>query len=707
MKKFLKMLRVFFRRALLWLLIIASAAVIFNLFPHLGKFPYEYQQGSPWKHENLIPGFDFPILKTAQEVAREQDSILKGLKPYFVSDPVQGDKKKAELLQAFPGIWDKFVSDNSLAASLGAEQTEKLGEFYMNQAALHIDSLYAGGIMPPTVDGHPGLDVSNGIIVLKNKLAGEKLPGQTKTPLEAYQSLEFSLADTLKLFGFDVGLRGRLFRDMGFNRFIVSNLSYDHETTESVKESLLDDISLTRGLVQEGQRIISRGDMVTAERFLVLESFRAEYEKQLGDITAFPMLRIGHLLLILIILSALIIYINQFQPLILRDNLKMTFILILVVLSVLGGSLIGKYGSFTVYLIPFIIVPVILRAFFNSRTALYIHFITMLLVAFLVPNSFEFYLMQFMAGFAAVISFEHLHRRGQLVMTIIFVFAVYFLVYMGYSIIQEGSLRSVGWINLAWLAGNSLLILLSYPLIYIFEKLFGFVSDVTLIELSDSNHPLLRKMAEEAPGTFQHSIQVANLAESVVRVIGGNPLLVRTGAMYHDIGKMDNSIFFTENQVTGVNPHDQLERNKSAEIIISHVTRGVEIARKFKLPKPVIDFILTHHGTTRTIYFYKMFQNEHPGEEVDPVCFTYPGPKPFSLETAVLMMADGVEAASRSLKEYSEESIRELVENIIEGQFRDKQFHEAEITMASILKAKEIFISKLVNIYHPRVQYPK
>ncbi len=707
MKKFFEKLKLFFSRILLAILLIVSVIVTFYLFPHLGKFPYEYQQGSPWLHETLIPEFDFPIYKSDEEVGKERDSILQALKPYFEMDLVVGTEKTDDFRRGFPTIWKQFVAKTAIDTILSTEELDEFQLSYFANTITGLDSVYSSGVLPQFVDEPDIVDVSEGIIVLINKVSYPRVPGKVADALETYKRLQSSLVDTVKLPGLGIELSSLLFSDIGFNRFVVSNLTYDAGTTESMKESLLDEMSLTRDLFLEGQRVISRGDMVTAEKYQQLESFRLGYEKQMGDITTFPLIRIGQLLLILILFASLVLYLNQFQKKLLRSNQKMAFILILMLISVLGGSLIGKWGEFTVYLVPFIMVPVVIRAFFNSRTAIFIHVITMLLVGFLVPNGFEFFVMQFVAGYVAIMSFAHLHRRSQLVVTILLVFASYFLVYIGYSIMQEGNLLSIEWINLAWLAGNSLLILLSYPLIYIFEKLFGFVSDVTLIELSDSNHPLLRKMSEEAPGTFQHSMQVANLAESVIRVIGGNPLLVRTGAMYHDIGKMENAMFFTENQVSGVNPHDKIDRMKSAEIIISHVTRGAEIAKKHKLPKSIIDFIYTHHGTGRTLYFYKMYQKENPDDIIDPLCFTYPGPKPYSKETAVLMMADGIEAASRSIGVYNESSIRSLVDSIVDNQFADKQFHEAEITMREISTAKEIFISKLMNIYHPRIQYPK
>jgi len=708
MKKFFKKLKVFFNRILLGILLAVAVAVTFYLFPHLGSFPYEYQQGSPWMHENLIADFDFPILKSEEEVSRERDSILGAFRPYFTVNEDVGSKKIDEFRRIFPSVWSQFVEDNVLDTIYSSDQIKDIGEKYAGFAAIRLDSLYSGGILPQGIeDNEEDIDVSEGINILLNKVSRLRMPGQVANPLESYRRLQSEMTDTSRFTVLGAGLLEELFIAAGFNRFLASNLVYDKETTESLRESLLDEVNLTRGMVQDGQRVISRGDMITHDKYLTLKSYRVEYEKQMGDINTFPLIRVGQLLLIIILLGSLVLYLYQFQKPIIGSNLKMTFILILVLLSILGGSMIGKWGSFTVYLVPFIIVPVVLRAFFNSRTSIFIHVITMMLVGFLVPNSFEFFIMQFVAGYAAIISFAHLQRRGQLVVTIGLVFAAYSVVFIAFSIMQEGNFKSIEWINIAWLAGNSLLILLSYPLVYIFEKLFGFVSDVTMIELSDSNHPLLRKMAEEAPGSFQHSIQVANLAESVIRVIGGNPLLVRTGAMYHDIGKMENSIFFTENQVSGVNPHDQLDRKKSAEIIISHVTRGGEIAKKHKLPKPIIDFIYTHHGTSKTVYFYRMYQKENPDENVDPLCFTYPGPRPYSKETAVLMMADSVEAASRSLDEYNEESVRRLVNSIIDAQFADKQFNEAEITLAEISKAREILISKLINIYHPRIQYPK
>ena len=658
-------------------------------------------------HENLIPEFDFPIFKSDDEVTKERDSLLQALKPYFNRNDKIWASKTDEFGKGFPIIWNQFVTRTAIDTIFNQTELSQFQYSYSAKAVMAMDSLYSTGIFPVLEDGDVLIDISDGIFVLVNKVSEQREPGMVSDALGSYKSLESVMVDTTLLPGLSMDLSSRLFRDIGFNRFVVSNLSYDKETSESMEESLLDGVSLTRNMVLKGQRVISRGDMVTPGKFQQLESFRFKYEQQLGDTTSFPLIRIGQLILIFALFAALVLYLYHFQPKILGSNQKMTFILILVLLSILGGSFISQWGEFTVYLVPFIMVPVVIRAFFNSRTAIFIHVITMLLVGLLVPNGFEFFMMQFIAGYVAIISFAHLHRRSQLVVTILLVFAAYFVVYMGYSLLQVGKIASIEWINLAWLAGNSLLILLSYPLVYIFEKLFGFVSDVTMIELSDSNHPILRKMSEEAPGTFQHSMQVANLAESVIRHIGGNPLLVRTGAMYHDIGKMDNSIFFTENQVSGVNPHDDIDRKKSAEIIISHVTKGAEIARKHKLPKPIVDFIYTHHGTSRTLYFYKMYQRENPDDNVDPMCFTYPGPRPYSRETAVLMMADGIEAASRSLTEYNENSIRSLVNTIIDNQFADKQYHEAEITMRDITRAKEIFITKLMNIYHPRIQYPK
>ena len=367
----------------------------------------------------------------------------------------------------------------------------------------------------------------------------------------------------------------------------------------------------------------------------------------------------------------------------------------------------ATHEAVSVYLIPFILVPIFLKTFYDIRYALFVHIIALLLAGFWVPNSYQFVLMNFLAGLVGVFSLRSYYKRGILFYTATFVLASYAFIYVLLSMLQEGDLSQINWINVLWLTGNSFLILTVYPLVFLFERVFGFLSDATLFELSDTNQPLLRKLAEKAPGTFQHSMQVASLAEEAIIKVGGNSLLVRAGAMYHDIGKMENPHYFIENQHEGSNPHNELDFRTSAIMIIDHAIQGVEIGKKYNLPEKIIDFIRTHHGTSTVQYFYRSFLNSNPEEEVDINEFTYPGPKPSSKENAVLMMADSVEAASRTLKTYTPESISDLVENIVGRQAEEDQFSEADITFADITNTKEIFKNRLSNIYHSRIEYPE
>ncbi|MBT3242636.1 MAG: HDIG domain-containing protein [Bacteroidetes bacterium] len=707
MKAILRKIAVYFSRIITGLLFIAAVVSVYYLFPRQGTFPFEFQKGSPWMHETLIAEFDFPVLKSGDNLIQERDSILAQLKPYFELDESVSAEQIYLLRDGFHLVWDRYVATYSLDTLLSGPVLHNLEARYLLRVSACLDSIYQTGILPELGESELLTDVDNGLMVVRNKIVSDRLPNEVTGTLENYQRLKQMLQDTLLLPGVDRELVDRLFGEIGFNRYILSNLNYDHETTLAVQRTLLDEISTTRGLVQEGQRVIGRGEMVSDEAFMYLESFRSAYEAQTGDITTIWLIRIGQVLLIVTCFLALFFFLRQYRPEIVRNNLKLTFVLLLIVLSVLAGSFGGRSETISIYLVPFIIAPVVMRAFFDSRLSLFILLITMMIVGFLVPNGFNFIFIQIMAGFAAIVSFSHLHRRSQLVFTAIIVFLVSAILYLGLALMHEGSFLSIEWINIAWLAANAVLVLFSYPLIYIFEKLFGFISDVTLIELSDSNHPILRKLAEDAPGTFQHSMQVANLAETVIRSIGGNPLLVRAGAMYHDIGKIESAMYFTENQVDHMNPHDNMDHKESATLIIKHVIRGAEIAKKNKIPKPVADFILTHHGTTKPQYFYKMYKRKHPEEIIEDKEFLYPGPTPNSKEAAVMMMADSIEAASRSLKDYSEASLGQLINDIIESQLAENQFNEAEITFRDITRAKEIFLKKLTNIYHARIQYPK
>jgi putative nucleotidyltransferase with HDIG domain len=412
-------------------------------------------------------------------------------------------------------------------------------------------------------------------------------------------------------------------------------------------------------------------------------------------------------LLITLIFLALFWFIFYFRKDILISRPQTLFTLGLIVVMVGLTRAASTNEAVSVYVIPFVLVPIFLKTFFDIRYALFVHMITLLLAGFWVPNSYQFVLMNFLAGLVGVFSLRSYYKRGILFYTAIFVMAAYALIYIILSLLQEGDFNQINWVDVLWIAGNGLLILTVYPLVFLFERIFGFLSDATLFELSDTNQPLLRALAEKAPGTFQHSLQVASLAEEVVMKVGGNSLLIRAGALYHDIGKMDNPQYFIENQHEGSNPHNELDERTSAKMIISHVPNGVEIAKRYGLNEHIIDFISSHHGTSTVQFFYRTFINTNPGKEVDISEFTYPGPKPTSKENAVLMMADSVEAASRTLKAYTSDTISDLVENIVSRQEEEGQFSEADITFADISAAKEIFKIRLSNIYHSRIEYPE
>ncbi|HPX05720.1 MAG TPA: HDIG domain-containing protein, partial [Tenuifilaceae bacterium] len=437
-----------------------------------------------------------------------------------------------------------------------------------------------------------------------------------------------------------------------------------------------------------------------------LESLRKEYESKLGA-TDTQLVFWGQALLVGILFLVLYLFLLNFRTEVILDDRKTLFILLLITFMVVVSSLVLKNNLISIYVIPFAIIPIFVRAFYDSRLALFILLVTTFLVGFFVPNSFEFVFLNFIAGIVAIISLTNLYRRGKLFLSVSLVLLSYWVVYIGIVTIQEGTPLALNWLTLVWFVGNALLLLASYQLVFVFEKLFGFLSDATLMELSDTNQDLLRKLAEVAPGTFQHSLQVANLAEAAVYKIGGNPLLVRAGALYHDIGKMTNPFYFIENQSPDFNPHQNLDFEESASIIIKHVTEGVQMARKYRLPQQLIDFIRTHHGTTKVKYFYRLYKEKFPELTIDAEKFTYPGPRPFSRETAVLMMADSVEAASRSLKRITYQNIDDLVEGIINHQQIEEQFNDANITFKDITTIKTVFKKKLLNIYHARIEYPE
>ncbi|MCK4466099.1 MAG: HDIG domain-containing protein [Bacteroidales bacterium] len=695
-------------------LYIISVLIIVYLFPREGKFRFEFQKGKPWMHDVIIAPYDFPIYKSESELSTEKDSILREFKPYFRYDSAIAVNQLNQFYETFDYQWKQYLEENfNIKEELKENRRShrrliQKHEKYLHFAVNLIEFVYSKGIVgvDDVLERVDNEELS--IVLMRGNVAEEYDYSEVFTQKSAYEYiLENVNALILGEEREEDELAKDFFKDLSLNEFIEPNLSYDEGTSARVKESLVQEISLTKGFVQAGQRIISRGELVNSQKFRILESYKHEYKTRLGYSSKGYLVLIGQVILISISILVLFLFLYNFRNVIFQNNLNISFILFLLVLFVFIANVTLKASFISFYFIPFALIPIIIRTFYDARLALFIHILTLLIVGFLAPNAFEFVFLNMIAGIVAIFSLTNVYRRSKLFLTAVFIFFGYSIVYFGIAVLQKGDIKSIEWTNFAWFAGNSGLVLLAYPMIYIFEKTYGFLSDATLFELSDTNQPLLRELAEKAPGTFQHSMQVANLAEAAIRIIGGSPLLIRTGALYHDIGKMKNSIYFIENQSEGYNPHDQLEFEKSAGIIIDHVKEGVELAKKHKLPDQIIDFIRTHHGTTRVQYFYRSYIRKYPEDLIDTNKFSYPGPKPFSKEMATLMMADSVEASSRSLKSYTKESIDELVESIINYQVKENQFIDSPITFRDITQIKEIFKERLINIYHARIEYPK
>jgi hypothetical protein len=660
---------------------LATVFVLYLVIPGESRFKYEFQKNAPWRHETLIAPFDFAILKVDEEVKSEQDSVRKRFVPYLEIDTLQQIAQTNNLKNTLEKL------------NLDSVKTEKLTGY--------LKQLYQTGIIEQSQENHPALAGKKEIILIKDKLA-ERVPAEELHSLKSVYQL---LSDSAQVL-FE-GQYNNIAQSVNLSDYLTANVSYDEIFNAEQLQKQLDAVSRTQGMVQAGERIIFKGDLVTPEKLIILESLKKTYETKRGQDIERYLLILGKVILIVSCLLILIFYLYYFRPEIFNQKRRLSFILIMIVLMVFFSRFVNDREYVSLYVVPMAILPILLRIFFDSRTAIFTLVVTSLLVGYFAPNNYEYIFLNLIAGIIAVFSLDKLHRRSHLIITAVWVFISYSIVFLALSMVQEGNIESIPWQELKWFGGNALLVLLAYPLIYIFEKLFGFVSDVTLIELSDTNQPLLRKLAHEAPGTFQHSIQVANLAEEVILRIGGNPLLVRAGALYHDIGKTKQPAFFIENQAAGMSPHQNLDNKESARIIIDHVTHGVKVARRNKLPEILIDFISSHHGTTQAKYFYTTYKNEHPDEVVDPKEFTYPGPPPKSKETSVVMLTDGVEAAARALKEKTKESLHQLIENMVEDKLTSGQLDNAELTLREIRIFKETALEKLMNIYHVRIEYPK
>ena len=685
--------QIYINRAFLFLICVV---IVYFVLPEEGRFGKDFEKNKPWKHSDLMAPFDFPIHKTEDQIKREQDSLLRNLSPYFIYDTsvftIQHNRLNKALLN--------YLNDSVIREGIDTNFTK----YILNP----ISEIYSSGILEP-VEIFDDVKNRKSIAIVRNNIAEEFSFDDVYTQKKAYEKLTSNLNQLIeKRYLRKMPKFKKFLEEYNFNQLIEPNLFFDAEKTQKAKNELTKLISKFEGKIQEDERIISQGEVVDARKYQILESLKSEYESWIGQSTNFYIIILGKFIFVFISFLILYLFLYHFRFEVLTNLRKSIFIVFISTLFIIIPAILRmlNYG-FLYYIIPFAILPIVVRAFYDDRLALFIHMVTLFIVGYFVPKPFEFIFLNFITGVVAIFSLNNIYRRRKIVITSVLIIASYSLVFFSLDIVSAGKIQDIDANKFVLFGINGLFILLVYPLIYVFEKAFGFLSEVTLMELSDTNQSLLRKLAAEAPGTFQHSLQVANLAEEAIYHIGGNTLLIRTGALYHDIGKMKNPTFFTENQKNNQNPHDNLESEESVKIIIEHVTHGVEIAKKNNLPEPVIDFIRTHHGTSMVRYFYKSFVNNNPGKEPDKSKFKYPGPIPYSKETAVLMMADSVEAASRSLMDINEDTIESLVNSIVDYQMAEDQFINADITFKDINTIKEVFKAKLLNIYHVRIQYPE
>ena len=661
-----------------WILTaLVTTALIILCFPREKSFSYDFALGKPWRHAQLTAAWDFAVEKTDEVFQREREEAAARVLPYYSLDP-----------SVVTVVTDSF--DSHYRTELSAHMNKNVYNAVINK----LDEVYRDGIIATSDYNKLQSDSVSRIKVILGNRATERDASSLHTVRQAYDVV--MQADTTTYGNY-------ILRNSNINTYIRPNLTFEQDKTTSARTDAMNAVPRNKGLVQAGQKIIGNGDIVDEDTYQILLSYRKVWNRH-NDSTGSELTLFGQIIIVTLLILVLIIYLARYRKdYIARPNCYLFLATQVVLFTVVAALLIHTVD---VMIIPFVMAPLIIRVFLDSRTAFVTHLVIVLITSLIVPEPYLFVLLQIMAGLAAIFSLPELTERSQLFRSTFFILLAYCIVFFGYELIVLSDLSQMNrTMYLRFLIGAALL-LFTYPLMYLYEKLFRFTSNVTLVELSNINGRLLRTLSEEAPGTFNHSMQVANLAAAAANSIGANSQLVRTGALYHDIGKLENPAFFTENQA-GTNPHDSIPFDQSAQIIIGHVNYGLKLADKYHLPEAIRQFIRTHHGCSKAKYFYISYCNEHPGEEVDESLFTYPGPNPQTTETALLMMADAVEASSRSLKEYTEESISTLVDRIIDAQTAEGCFQNCPLTYKDIQTVKSIFKEKLRTIYHTRISYPE
>ncbi len=666
--------------------LLAIAALVF-LMPHVSKFQYQFELGKPWQYDLLTATYDFPIYKSAEELKNERNAIIKSQHPYYDYNEQIGKKVLQEL------------SDKAHAVLHPLSDSERQSILHLLLA--EIEQKYRVGILSDEDYVQLTNNQIEKITITRNKIGTPSLTNNITSVSQTIEALKALYPSSF------AGIIP--FETWDFDKWLVPNLAYNEEITLKVKNEELNAISVTSGMVQAGERIIDRGEIVTEKTFQILESLKKESEtRQEGTLDDQLTTIVGQTLLITCFILLLYLYLRLFRKKYFASKRVITLLLGMIVSIVVITSAVVHYGNpAMIYIIPYALIPIITSIFFDTRTGLYTHYITIFLASFLAPLPFEFILLQAAVGMVAITTLRDISQRSQLVNAAIAIVVTYSLIYLGYGLTMDGSILQMnGWM-FAFFFLNGILLLLVYPFVFVIEQTFGFISNMRLIELSDINSPIMRKLSEDAPGTFQHSMQVANLASEIANKLDANPMLARTGALYHDIGKIQNPAYFVENQAKGNNPHQYLTPEASAHIIKQHVSDGVLLAKEAGLPRSIIEFIETHHGKNITRYFYNEWCNKHPNEEVDVEQFTYQGPNPYTKELAIVMICDTVEAASRSMNEYTDQSISNLVEKLVNTIITEHFLDNAPITLKEISMAKEILKDKLANIYHTRIAYPE
>jgi len=662
------------------LYILVAAIIIVLLFPREGKFRYQFYEGKPWKYGLLTAPSDFPIYKEPSVIEAAKDSIQKRFEPYFRYNPEFEMQKKDD--------WSShmtFMEETGVPISILK---------YINSS---LAGVYSQGIASSTDIELMERENRVRINMLTNSVAKSVNLSELYSVKTAYQ---FIVNNAPAL------IDKNLLINCNINEFLIENLFYDPETSDKILEDQLQSIPLSSGIVQAGERIVDMGEIVDSHIFSVLRSLKTVHETKSGGAQRENIILVGQIVLIIGIFVCFGLYLFTFNPTIFYKRRNLLFLLLCILTVCVSSEICVKYNLINIYILPFAIIPIVIRTFFDSHTALFTYIIAMLICSLTAMFPYEFLVLQILVGIVVIFSLSELSQRSQLFKCALFVILTYIIGYLSLILYQEGDFSKINWEMMIYFGIQFFLLMFSYVLIYMLEKLFGYISPITLVELSNINNPLLKKLSEIAPGTFQHSMQVSILAAEAGERIGADSQLIRTGALYHDIGKMNNPAFFTENQ-KGMNPHENLSYEQSAKIIIMHVKDGVKMAEKVSLPKAIIQFIKTHHGQGKTKFFYNSFKNTYPDKPVDEEVFTYPGPNPFTKETALLMMADTVEAASRSLKEYTDVAIDALVNKLIDSQIADGLLKSAPITFKDIEIVKDVFIKKLITMYHTRISYPE